>query len=143
MSVINEASIEYIAIHCSATKRSIDVTAEKINEWHKRRGWDEIGYHFFIRKGGHIEIGRDLDERGAHVKGFNTNSWGVCLEGGLNENGKPEDNFDEEQYTSLKVLISTLKLMAYNAQVKGHNEFPNVAKACPCFSVQDWLLNNF
>jgi len=143
MSVIIESKIEFIAIHCSATPVDMDVNAEMINDWHKKRGWTEIGYHFVIKRDGYIEIGRDLDTPGAHVKGFNSKSWGVCIVGGVDAEGKPEDNFTGTQYDSLYNIIATLKLIAYNAQVKGHNEFPGVNKACPCFNVQDWLNENF
>ena len=134
-----EDKIEYIAVHCSATKRSMNVTAEKINEWHKQRGWSEIGYHIFICKNGKIELGRDLDEHGAHVKGFNRDSWAVCLEGGLDENGDPSNNFDPEQMHSLELTLRFLKGLAPQAYIQGHRDFPDVKKDCPCFDVRAWL----
>lgn len=143
MSVINEDLIEYIVIHCAATKASMDVTAEDINSWHKQRGWTEVGYHFFIRRDGRIEVGRDLDTPGAHVKGFNKRSWAVCMAGGIDDGGEPEDNFASIQYQSLHELIVVLKKMAPQAMIRGHNEFPNVHKACPSFDVQEWLSDNF
>lgn len=138
MSVINEDSIEYIAIHCSATEAGKDFTAEDINRWHKDRGWSEIGYHFVVRLDGHIEIGRDLDSPGAHVKGFNKHSWGVCYIGGLAD-GNPADTRTPEQKASINHLLRVLKLTARNAKIMGHNEFPGVNKACPCYSVKDSL----
>ena len=84
--------INYIAVHCSATKPSMDVPVERIDKWHKRRGWSGIGYHYYIRRNGAIFLGRDLKTPGAHVRGFNNESIGICYEGGIDEQGKAEDN---------------------------------------------------
>ena len=139
MSIMNESSIKYIVVHCSATKGDQDFGAEDINQWHIERGWSEIGYHFVIRRDGHIELGRDLDKVGAHVKGFNKHSWGVCLIGGLDESGNPDDNFTEDQWRSFTTTIRFLKSMAFNAEVLGHRDFPDVHKECPCFDVKTKL----
>lgn len=139
MGVMNESKIEYIAVHCSATPPEMEVTAEDINRWHVKRGWTEIGYHFVIRRNGQIEIGRNLDQRGAHVKGYNTNSWSICLIGGLNENGKAENNFAYQQFKALFALLRVLKLMAPRAYIQGHRDFPEVKKDCPCFDVRAML----
>lgn len=135
MSVINEDSIKYIAIHCSATEEGQDFSAEEINRWHRERGWSEIGYHFVIHADGHIEIGRDLDESGAHVKGYNSLSWGICYIGGLRD-GNPSDTRTDAQKASMRLLLHTLKLIARNAKIQGHRDFPNVHKECPCFDAK-------
>lgn len=137
MSVINEEEIKNIVIHCSATPDGQDFSAEEINEWHKQRGWSEIGYHFVIRRDGRIEVGRDLDEWGAHVKGHNTGSWGVCLIGGPGD--YTENDFTVAQWRALVDTIIFLKRLAPNAEIKGHRDFPGVAKECPCFDVQTFL----
>jgi N-acetylmuramoyl-L-alanine amidase len=139
MSVINESLIKDIAIHCSATKGHQDWTAEDINSWHQKRGWSEIGYHFVIKLDGLIEVGRDLDMPGAHVKGYNKYSWGICLIGGLDENGDSANTFNPAQMESLELVLRFLKRIAPHAKIRGHNEFPGVKKDCPCFSVQGWL----
>lgn len=141
MSVIDEESIKNIVIHCSATPDGIDFSAEDINRWHKERGWSEIGYHFVIRRDGRIEVGRDLDERGAHVGGHNSGSWGVCLIGGPEEGegNLRENDFTVSQWRALVDTIIFLKRLAPNAEVKGHRDFPGVNKECPCFDVQTFL----
>ena len=63
---------DYIVIHCSATKPSMDhVDAKEIDRWHRQRGWRKIGYHWVIRRDGIVEEGRELGEVGAHARGFN------------------------------------------------------------------------
>ena len=51
---------EYIVIHCSATKASMNTDAKEIDRWHRQRGWRKIGYHWVIRRDGVVEEGRDL-----------------------------------------------------------------------------------
>ena len=79
-------AIEKLIIHCSATPRNKDFTAEDIRDWHvKGNGWSDIGYHFVIRLDGLIEFGRMVDRYGAHVKGHNLNSLGICYIGGMDK----------------------------------------------------------
>jgi len=68
-----------IILHHTLTKR--DCSIEEVREWHKQRGFDDVGYHFLIRKDGTVEEGRDLDLIGAHAKGRNADSIGIALAG--------------------------------------------------------------
>jgi hypothetical protein len=52
-----------------------------IREWHAARGFADVGYHFFIRKNGFVERGRDVRLVGAHALWRNGNSIGICFEG--------------------------------------------------------------
>ena len=49
--------------------------------WHKARGFSTIGYHYVVLKTGEIEQGRGTSFIGAHCKGRNADSVGVCFEG--------------------------------------------------------------
>ena len=61
---------------------SRDVSASVMKVWHvNERGWEDIGYHFVIRDDGRIEGGRPQEYIGAHAKGNNDDSIGVCLTG--------------------------------------------------------------
>ena len=128
--------IEYIVIHCSATMPSMDVPIERVKKWHLRRGWSDIGYHYYITRDGKIHGGRNLSTIGAHVRGFNKNSIGICYEGGINEEGEPEDNRTPEQKKSLLKVVEILKFVFSGAIVQGHRDFPNVNKACPSFDAK-------
>lgn len=143
-------NIKYIVIHCSATKRTQDVGVFEINQWHRARGWSGIGYHFVIKRDGTIEPGRAIDKTGAHAYGVNRVSWGVCMVGGLDYQGDAVDNFTDEQYTSLRAVVITLKAFAPDAEVLGHRDLsPDLdgdgvieewewMKDCPCFDVRLW-----
>ena len=134
-------STEYLIVHCSATQADIDVGAREIREWHQARGWSDIGYHFVIRRNGTIERGRPLHDIGAHVMGYNDKSVGICLVGGLDKKRRPEANFEPEQMGSLRILLAGLLKRWPQAKVIGHRDVPGVAKACPCFDVNDWFQN--
>lgn len=131
-------NIDTIWVHCSATKASADIGADTIRDWHLQRGWSDIGYHFVIRRSGQIEEGRLEDRPGAHVRGYNRNSLGICMVGGLDKNGKADANFTFAQYQSLVGLIQELREQhGMNVRVRGHRDV--AAKSCPCFSIQNLL----
>ena len=76
--------IDLIAIHCSATRADRSLTPDDLETQHRRRGFNGTGYHYYIRKDGTVHLTRPIERIGAHVKGFNLNSVGICYEGGLN-----------------------------------------------------------
>lgn len=126
--------IKEIIIHCSASDWG---NADVIDEWHRERGFDEIGYHFVIMNGkvssdskyrkakdGMIEQGRDIEVQGAHCLGHNSYSIGICLIG--------NEAFTAEQlFTSLPFLLGEL-MQTYSlskSDIHCHYEFSN--KTCP------------
>lgn len=130
--------LKEIIIHCSATEEGKDFTAEDIRKWHKERGFIDIGYHYVIRLDGSVEVGRPLDQIGAHVKGRNANSIGICYIGGLDYEFNPKDTRTKEQRQSMIELIDQLKkTWPEIIQVSGHNEYSS--KSCPCFNVKTEL----
>ncbi len=131
--------INKIIIHCSATPPSMDVGADTIDEWHKQRGWSGIGYHFFIKRDGQIEIGRTLEIHGAHTSGHNKDAIGVCYAGGVDSNMCPEDNRTSEQIASFLLLLRFLKNTFPKAIIHGHRDFST--KACPSFDATSEYKN--
>lgn len=128
-------NINKIIVHCSATQKKADIGAAEINTWHTQRGFDCIGYHFVIRRDATIEHGRSLAQIGAHCRGNNAESIGICMVGGINHIGESENNFTQEQFKTLNSLLAELEHDFPNTTLHGHNEFAN--KDCPCFSVGD------
>ena len=70
---------------------------------------------------------------GAHAKGYNSHSIGVCYEGGLDSNGDPADTRTPRQKRALLRLLKRLKAEHPQARIVGHRDLPGVHKACPCF----------
>ena len=125
--------ILYLVIHCSATKVTSDFTVEALRHCHVAvNHWSDIGYHYYITKDGTIHPCRPTSKPGAHAKGFNHCSLGICYEGGLDKNGKPADTRTPQQKASLLRLLRQLKRKYPKAKILGHYEL-GAKKACPCF----------
>ena len=125
--------INKIIVHCSATREGENYEVAEIRKWHLARGFSDIGYHFYIDLYGEIHKGRDIAKIGAHCKGHNRNSIGVCYCGGVEADGKtPKDTRYDCQKESLIAVLRTLKAMYPNAVIHSHNDFAN--KACPSFN---------
>lgn len=127
--------IDLIVVHCSATPPSSDIGAETIRRWHLNNNWSDIGYHYVIRRSGKLERGRPIEKAGAHAKGFNDNSIGICLVGGVNNAGESEDNYNKEQLRTLFNLLDVLTVTFPNSKVLGHNDL-TTNKDCPCMNVK-------
>lgn len=136
---LRQRYVNEIAIHCSATKPSANYTAEDCQRDHLARGFSRIGYHWFIERDGRIVRGRAIDEIGAHVKGRNLASVGICLSGGLDERGQPAPEYTPEQWEALELIVRVLRNMYQHAEIKGHRDYEGVRKECPCFDVQSWV----
>lgn len=137
-------AVKYIAIHCSATKPSMDIGVTELDRWHRARGFVMIGYHYVLRRDGTCELGRPLNQVGAHVEDYNSCSIGICMVGGVDDSKamKPTNNFTADQFTSLEALLRVLRSQYPDAVIQGHKDFPNVAKSCPSFDVRTWLQTN-
>lgn len=135
-------------MHVSATKMSQSFTVDDCRRYHLSKGWSDIGYHFYIDKHGKTHIGRPLSKNGAHVKGHNVGTIGICCEGGLAENGAPADTMTGRQKFAVVALLLALKKGNPKMKVKGHRDYsPDLngngviepfefTKACPCYDAQ-------
>lgn len=109
--------VSWIFVHTAAFKGAANV--EKIRRWHMDKGWNDIGYHYVIRRDGRVEIGRPNTQRGAHVYGANAQSIGICCEG----HGDFEDHTTAQREALIalcRVLLRKYKLTPYD--VLGHRE---------------------
>ena len=128
-------STNKIILHCSATREDQDVSISRIREWHLHRGWHDIGYHYVIDIHGGIHVGRDIHKYGAHCRGQNHDSIGICYVGGLDSDGEPHDTMTRNQSASFYELVVRLRAIFGEMPIFGHNEFSD--KACPSFDVED------
>ena len=132
---------ELIVIHCAATKTAMDIGATEIKKWHvDDNGWDDIGYHYIIKRGGLVEVGRPEAFQGAHAPAVNSKSIAICLIGGMSEDGDAENNFTIEQFLSLKDLLKRLLMTNSNIQeIVGHCDIQDNKPNCPGFNLKEWL----
>jgi N-acetylmuramoyl-L-alanine amidase len=145
-------NLHTIIIHCSATKpnwmagKGVHAKRDEIDRWHKARGWKGIGYHFVLDRTRDIAKGRDLNTVGAHVKGHNTGTIGICLVGGQWPDGRWglksdsfSDHFTPQQDAALRKLLTDLcEAHPSINHIKGHNDYTD-QKGCPSFDVNEWL----
>jgi N-acetylmuramoyl-L-alanine amidase len=140
------ARVDFLVVHCSATREGHEFNAADIDRMHRQRGFKKIGYHYVIKLDGTVEKGRPDSEPGAHVEGYNSRSLGICYIGGLEDkpyNGKwdhPKDTRTPAQIAALTTLLKRLTAEHPRAEVLGHRDIPGVRKACPCFDVRPWWL---
>ena len=127
----------YIVLHCTSTRLSQHWTVEDIDRMHKARGWQMIGYHWYVDQDGEIHQGRPEKYEGAHVRHYNQHAIGVCYEGGIDEKGRYADTRTPAQKAKLYFLLKDLKESYPKAKIVGHRDFPNVLKACPCLDAQE------
>jgi len=127
--------IRKIIVHCSATREGQNIDAATIDVWHKARGWSGIGYHFVIGLDGSIEYGRPVATPGAHTKGKNKYSIGICYIGGVDKDLNPKDTRTPEQIISLRQLLTVLVKLHPDAIIHGHRDFSS--KACPSFDATE------
>jgi len=132
--------INEIVIHCSATEYG---NRSLFKRWHRKLGWDDVGYHFIILNSypqkkiwdnktpdfssdGKVVKGRPVEKAGAHVRLHNDNTIGICLVG--------DRTFTGRQFGSLKKLVKKLQAQYKINSVKGHYEFDTAieqGKTCP------------
>lgn len=69
---------------------------------------------------------------GAHARGFNKISLGVCLIG--------KKNFTKKQYESLEKVLRTWKRKYPKTEIIGHYVISDSKKTCPNFDVKKWCI---
>lgn len=142
-------AINFLVIHCSASDNPSQDDVSMIRELHtapkdqpykwgeydtRGKAWQDVGYHFFIKKDGSIQKGRDIEKQGAHAQGYNATSIGICLSG--------SKEFNDVQF-KMAALICQALLCKYHLEVKDiipHNRL-NKYKSCPNFNVQDKIIS--
>lgn len=124
-----------IIIHHSLSKDGEELNWQAIGRWHRGEHpdspykMDDIGYHYGVELiDGKYEIlvGRLMTTKGAHTKGQNRNSLGICMVGNFDKQ-KPL----KEQWDLTVALVASLCEILYitSRSVFGHTEF--ASKSCP------------
>ena len=120
--------VDRIFIHCSASDNP-DYNLEAIRKDHvENRGWDDIGYHYFVDKNGRWKKGRDLERDPAAQYGHNKNTIAICFA------GLEKSKFTYTQLASGHAGL--LEIQSYYNQllpIIPHNHVSN--KDCPVFDV--------
>ena len=143
-------NIEIAVVHCSATKINVNFSYKDLKHLHVGiNNWSDIGYHYYYPRDGCEYVCRPIEHAGAHVKGYNDCSVGLCYEGGLDTNGKPCDTRTDGQKQAMNKRISLLRKTYGKIPVVGHRdlspdqnkngiiEAKERLKECPCYDAID------
>ena len=125
--------VNRIIIHHSASPSS--TTVDEIRKWHvEDNGWNDIGYHFIITEDGVIHECRPLAKIGAHTKGYNRYSIGICVVGNTSITAPSMTQMEQ-----LTLLISALRhdFQLEPEDIEGHQEFGNTE--CPGAFLMGWI----
>ena len=134
--------IDYIVVHYTATYPDQELTAAILEERQKRKYPGASGgpYHWFIRRNGLLEVGREEWRVGAHTRGgYNANSIGIAWAGGVERDTGPDvgvNNMTPRQEAVLINKLTELTKQYPTARVVGHRDL--VATQCPGFNVIPW-----
>jgi hypothetical protein len=131
-------AVRFLTIHCAATSEGRDVPASDIAKWDIARFGQE-SYHQIVTLDGVAHRRLADTVKGAHVGGANTGNIGICYVGGVDKAGKPKDTRTPAQNAALAMLVESYRAAYPGIVVRGHREWPGVAKACPSFDVAAWL----
>ena len=130
--------IDMIVVHQTGAPSG---TLESIRRYHREQlGWSDIGYHYLITRDGKVHKGRLNSQIGAHCKGDNATSIGICCVGAGDALPIGSGYMTQAIWDSLFALVQRLA-GAYNVPVHcvvGHRERPSgieQGKTCPGFDV--------
>ncbi len=104
-----------IILHHSDSKTMNLLDIHKCHKTEKK--FSGIGYHFFITKEGIIHRGRPEKAIGAHCKGFNRDTIGICVQGDY-----MEENMPIKQKQAIMNLCKYLCDKYKIKMIKGHKE---------------------
>ena len=110
-------------VHHSASHDTDAIEAEKFEEWHLAKGWDDIGYHWIVEKIGgryHSIQGRPMYMQGSHSKGMNSSAVGVVFAGNFQESHMPTQQL-EEGADLIAGLCHALRINT--GQIVSHRDF--------------------
>ncbi len=129
-------SIDSLIVHHSASP--LTTTTAQIARYHASRFRFGIGYARVIEAGGEVLDGRKIQRVGAHAKGSNTTSIGVCVVGDNTVGGQ---HWTVAQNRSLEATIRYYLTLYPYLRIGGHRDTPGAATECPGLDVATWCEN--
>jgi N-acetylmuramoyl-L-alanine amidase len=131
--------IRHLTIHCAATPEGRAVSARSISQWDFDR-FGQTSYHWVIELDGTAVRTLPDTALGAHTGRANTGNVGICYVGGVDrDNKRPKDTRSPAQKRAMASLVREYQKHHPGITVRGHRDWPGVAKACPSFDVAAWL----
>lgn len=107
-----------IIVHHSASPHTQSV--EVIENYHLSLGWEGVGYHYLITWEGEVWKGRPEHYHGAHCKGQNNNSIGICLIGNFSQ-----ETPSNAQIDALRGLLDDICSRYSISKIEPHRAYAN------------------
>lgn len=126
-----DREVTKVYLHHSASNKPEHDDISVIREWHIQRGFNDVGYHFFITSDGNIQRGRSLELIPAAQQGFNTGSIAICVSGTSGDLTKP-------QIKSLQELCGQIN-KAYSGEISFHGHKEVMPTECPAYDYRKIL----
>lgn len=137
--------IDLLVLHSAASPDGAWVSAEDVDDWHRRRGYSRdmsiathhaprlphIGFHYLILTTGAVECGRPLQEACAATPGHNRRAVSVCLVGTA--------RYSARQWSSLARLVEVTRRRWPRIGVVGAGTLVDVDEGGPGFDVEAWI----
>lgn len=127
-------AVSRVFLHCSASDDETLVgrhIVDEIRDWHKARGWNDVGYHFLIDKLGGVFEGRPLEAVPAAQRGHNSGTIAIMVHG--------FKDFPDASLTALQALCGEIN-EAYHGRISFHGHCEVANKSCPVFEYRDVLV---
>jgi N-acetylmuramoyl-L-alanine amidase len=124
--------VNRVFLHCSASDNPKHDDVSVMREWHKARGWSDVGYHLFIKKDGTVQDGRTLERIPCSAKGHNTGTIAICC------HGLERSKFTQKQFNSISNLCNQINI-AYDGNISFHGHTEVSAKSCPVYDYKGVL----
>lgn len=118
--------------HCTASDHAHHDNIETVRNWHRQRGWSDIGYHIMGHKNGTGSWGRSAELTPAAQAGHNMKTLAVVL------HGLEKAKFTPEELAFARDLREQIDA-AYDGAVTHHGHCEVAAKACPVFNYRKEL----
>lgn len=125
--------VSKVYLHCSASDNPKHDDVSVIKKWHLERGFNDVGYHYFIKADGTIQTGRWIEQIPAAQEGHNQGSIAICCHG--------LSKFTDEQRKSLKALCDEINEL-YQGNISFHGHCEVSTKSCPVYPYKEWLNLN-
>jgi len=122
-------AVKRVFIHCSASDHAHHDDISVMRDWHIKRGWNDVGYHYFIQQDGTVQTGRPLEKAPSAQKGHNSGTIAICVHG--------HHSFTDAQYDALRALCGDINAAIPGVTFHGHCEVS--AKSCPVFDYKQVL----
>lgn len=140
----------YVILHDSHTPPSIITPLQWLRHNGRVMGLLDIGYNAVIDRNGVITETRPRDAVGSHTPAYNHESIGVCLIGGLDDEGVQRDTFTLDQKLSLGAIFKQFEREFGPLELVGHTELQRFkhrpGAKCPALNMgelREFIKENF